>query len=49
MFLADHAAEARDLLAKELKRREKKTAKADSESEEDASPLFDQDAEDSDD
>jgi hypothetical protein len=43
-FLADHAAEARDLLAKELKRREKKTAKTDSD--EDAGPLFDQDPED---
>ena len=43
-FLADHAAEAREILAKELKRREKKSAKA---GEEDG-PLFDQENQESD-
>ena len=37
-FLANHAPEAREILAKELKRREKKAAKADDED----GPLFDQ-------
>ena len=42
-FLEDHADEARAILAKEMRRREKKAAKAD---EEDAEPLFDGDDDD---
>ena len=49
-FLAEHEREAAEILAKELKRREKKSAKADEEGE--AAPLFeegeDADAEESD-
>ena len=41
-FLADHAREAHEILVKELKRREKKSAKADDEG--DVGPLFNQEA-----
>jgi hypothetical protein len=40
-FLADHAREAHEILTKELKRREKKSAKADDEGD---GPLFNQEA-----
>jgi hypothetical protein len=42
-FLADHAREAREIFAKELKRRERKSAKADDEGE--VGPLFNQEVE----
>ncbi len=48
-FLAEHAEEAQEALAKEMKRREKKNAKADAENEGDdagAGPLFDGEASD---
>lgn len=39
-FLAEHDREAREILAKELKRREKKRAKNDEQEEDEAGPLF---------